>query len=543
MLSALSLRRFSPVENWRSFAALLVVLVLARGVALMCVMPPLEGWDEYQHLAYMQHLVDGGGRPVLGSAVVPRELLRATVAFPQPDFMVEQTQTTGSLGYGAYFASDKLPQYRSDHPDVSLYQAQHSQLYYQLLRPLYAAAGGLDRLAATTAALRFTNLAFTVGALCLMLLFLGRFGRTCVHTGMLAMLCCCQPLYLLNGCRVTNDALAVLLGTIVCLWALIPSCHGRLLPALVVGLSLGGAILAKSTSMALIPFIPFCVAMSVWKHGETLKRGCVAVGVVLGTATLVALPVFVFNIRHYGVLTPMQEALITSRNGQGVTDFVRAAWEINILRRMGKLWLKHSTWVGGWSFLKTPHIRNGISVLLAAGALGWSFGIARLRSRYQDRCYRLSDVSIRCVALITCVSLGLGWHMIHSYLAWYPNGPSTNSWYACLTFPFALMMVTEGIGRWRRPMPALLLFALLACYLFAEWYGLLVAMPRCYSGGLSGLAALARISQLQPSYLGTTTFCVAAVAMAVLTLVCLGGAIVECVGKPKPKPEPEPCES
>ena len=51
--------------------------VLARGVMLMCVLPPLEGWDEYQHVAYVHSMHETGRRPVYGEAVVPRALLES----------------------------------------------------------------------------------------------------------------------------------------------------------------------------------------------------------------------------------------------------------------------------------------------------------------------------------------------------------------------------------------------------------------------------------------------------------------------------------
>ncbi len=60
--------------SWRAIRRLLTALVLARGVMLMCVLPPLEGWDEYQHVAYVHSMRDrptAGLRGGCGSAAAP----------------------------------------------------------------------------------------------------------------------------------------------------------------------------------------------------------------------------------------------------------------------------------------------------------------------------------------------------------------------------------------------------------------------------------------------------------------------------------------
>ena len=36
---------------------------IARGAMLMCVLPPLEGWDGYQHVAYVHSMHETGRRP------------------------------------------------------------------------------------------------------------------------------------------------------------------------------------------------------------------------------------------------------------------------------------------------------------------------------------------------------------------------------------------------------------------------------------------------------------------------------------------------
>ncbi|MCZ6681917.1 MAG: hypothetical protein O7B26_01960, partial [Planctomycetota bacterium] len=55
-------RQFS---NWRRYCALLAVIFLVRGIFYLSVLPPFEGWDEYQHLAYVAFVAENGRSPVL----------------------------------------------------------------------------------------------------------------------------------------------------------------------------------------------------------------------------------------------------------------------------------------------------------------------------------------------------------------------------------------------------------------------------------------------------------------------------------------------
>src|SRR5947209_1310632 len=89
---------------WQRFRLILLGLVLCRGLVLLCVMPPFEGWDEYQHVAYVLHAWEVGRPPVLGEALVSPALLREVVGFPQPRHAVDQIGWLGAEGYATYWA-------------------------------------------------------------------------------------------------------------------------------------------------------------------------------------------------------------------------------------------------------------------------------------------------------------------------------------------------------------------------------------------------------------------------------------------------------
>ncbi|MCI5127512.1 MAG: hypothetical protein D3907_03200 [Candidatus Electrothrix sp. AUS3] len=87
---------FSPIENWFNFCVLLIALFLLKGVVYLSIMPPFEGWDEYQHLAYISYLDKYHERPILNNAFVSRDVLKQIVQFPVSQSMLDQTRSVGT---------------------------------------------------------------------------------------------------------------------------------------------------------------------------------------------------------------------------------------------------------------------------------------------------------------------------------------------------------------------------------------------------------------------------------------------------------------
>lgn len=507
----------SPQTHWKRFCALIALFVLARGVLLLCILPPLEGWDEYQHIAYIQFLTEHGEPPVLRQSKVSRALLEQLVAFPQPRLMVEQVHATGAMDYHSFFQNEKTPSYRNDHGDIPIYQAQQGTLYYQVMRPFFVLAGGIQNLSQSIGVLRGINLLLTVVALLGCLWLIGEVTDNKIHASLIALVVSCQPLFLLNGCRIANDALAVLLGICVVIWALRPHWHKKIGLAVLIGCLLGLGIWAKAIVLSLLPFFVACLALSTYQKIIRMKHAVVVASLVLIVAGVVSTPNFLFNLRHYNMFTPMQEALVNREHGKGLSDLFAAGWKMHLPHRLYKLWLRHSTWVGGWSFLRPRHIRNPVWISLLIGMAGWGYHFLR-RSRRSRLLFNDETFSLRCSLLVVFVSIGLSWHMMHSYVAW--HGAATNPWYACLAFPFALALVYEGASRWSYWIAILFGWVMTSSYLFAELYGTTAKMLPCYSGGATGLKAVQRIASFHPSWLGITTL-LGAMLTCLLTLVVI----------------------
>src|SRR5450755_1601224 len=112
-----------PWDGWRRTTWVLLGLFLCRGVMLLCVLPPLEGWDEYQHLAYIVHIVETGQAPVFNQSFVPKSLLTAAANLPQPHWAVQHLGPRRAVDYAAYWSGVSAASDAASEPPVPLYES------------------------------------------------------------------------------------------------------------------------------------------------------------------------------------------------------------------------------------------------------------------------------------------------------------------------------------------------------------------------------------------------------------------------------------
>lgn len=122
----------------RAFAVLLLLLFVLRGIQMQCLYPPLEGYDEYQHIAYLVFLNENHHPPVYGQDVVPPSLYADLVANPHCDYDYQQTKRIGTRSYTDFY---NQPAAQPGNAAIKLYQAQHPPLYYELVAPVFGCGG------------------------------------------------------------------------------------------------------------------------------------------------------------------------------------------------------------------------------------------------------------------------------------------------------------------------------------------------------------------------------------------------------------------
>ncbi|MCZ6698737.1 MAG: hypothetical protein O7D94_07400, partial [Planctomycetota bacterium] len=203
-------RMVRPFTDWRRYCALLAVIFLVRGIFYLSVLPPFEGWDEYQHLAYVAFVAQNGRSPVLRESMVPRSLYPALVKYPHATkFAQNQTEHIGTRSYKDFWVSDTVPTVSPSARDIDLYQAQHASLYYRLVAPIYRWLWKADDPLIAINALRLINVLLGAGSIFIVGLVLGRILVDGPGRYILALLITLQPLFLVNCARIASDALAV----------------------------------------------------------------------------------------------------------------------------------------------------------------------------------------------------------------------------------------------------------------------------------------------------------------------------------------------
>ncbi len=503
---------------------------------VLSILPPFEGWDEYQHVAYVEHIRQTGRAPVAGQTTVAPALLSELVKFPQPEQSIKDCLWQfGAVDYSTFWARQgsnspgRSPEDFRSHT-VLIYQAQHSTLFYRLAMPLFVALGGVQNLRWSVAGIRLMNVCLIAVAVWVALEVLRRVVWRERDAALIGMAIAAHPLFLLNGARVANDALGVLLATlaIASSLSLVSRTDDRRLAlhGAATGCLIGLAILAKATNFALVPFAAICwLLMLIRLRPKGMRAPLAALALGLGTLVMIQSEVR-FNLTNHGSFSSMQEVLENQRRGKTTTDLLRTASTVDWPRTITQLWDRELFFVGGWSFLRThPRMVLAYRDLVKVGLAGWIWLGAVVMVRRRDlskSVFSAPWVPMACIALVLCYTAALSYHTVQSKLAW--GMATTNSWYASPALPWFLMLVAGSVmslplSRYLRPAVPL---GLAGVSLAAEVTGLFGQMIPKYTSCASWSLALDRLAWLQPPWLGTPTlFLAIATEVTVLAVIAL----------------------
>ena len=82
---------------------LLIALFMLRGLILLCVYPPLEGFDEHKHLAYVAHVAETKTIPVYEKSHIPASLLADLPRVPHSWYGASELQSIGAVDYTRFW--------------------------------------------------------------------------------------------------------------------------------------------------------------------------------------------------------------------------------------------------------------------------------------------------------------------------------------------------------------------------------------------------------------------------------------------------------
>lgn len=517
-------------------AGLLITAFLARGPLYLSVFPPFEGWDEYQHLAYIVHLDETGTIPVVDErSRVSLALRPLVIAMPHSPPGGEQLREWGALSYADYWNAPAPPA-GTDRPPLSsprLYQAQHPPLAYVLDLPIWRALKTAHPLEAIYA-IRTMNLLLVAAAL---VLFAGALTRVVPAFGPRAAvfaLVCLHPLFFQNVARVANDALALAAGLTGISLLMLADGRTLLTRGLLAAGCIATSVWSKQTGLTLIPALVLGLPFIGWVHGVSARRLCRVTSAVVAALLLLLTPLWLWNYRHYGLVITTEETLELAARGPVVnalmTSLVNLAWAPLI----ETLFVPGRAWVGGWSFLPMHETLAGLyrwyyGILMTGAVVGAVVALLRRARSVEPAASVLrSDGGAVgglavCAAVVIFTALGMIYHagVSHAVYGW----SSTNPWYFMTALPCLFVLLVCGLEAIDRRLATIAAAGLVVLFVVIDLHGTWVQMPRSYASTTNAALQWARLTAIHPAVLsGNHRWLFLAVHLGALGLV--GGGLV-----------------
>ncbi len=457
--------------------ALIVGAFFLRGAFYCVLLPAWEGFDEWAHFARAQHTAVTGASPNRTSPVSP-EIQRSLKLLPlphgawRPAGAVTHTQfwdLPADVRLHRQSELLRLPVIDPPPPEPSAlhYQAQQPPLYYvpmaALLR-LVPAATIPDRIL-------LLRLATLILACCALPLCYAAVRSAFVNSGTAlaaTISAACLPSMLLVVCRVSNDALFILLSTSTLLFALLATRRGARRDWALFGLSLAAALLTKAAALALLVLIPAAFIA---------RRGSLAGPALATIIAALAAPWYWSTWRATSTLAGEQThaAVAAASFSQRLDAVASMQWG-----RIADVAAFTHIWTGGWSFLL---LRSWMYRVFEILALGAAAGLLLLSWRFLRR-RSFSPAARRLILPASAFSafiLALAYHAVAVFLA---GGPSaTPGWYLNPCFLAELILFGWGFSSMFGRLVARHAFCLLAVQTAAlDLYSTTFILAPYYSG-------------------------------------------------------------
>jgi len=522
-------------RTWWLVASLLIAAFLARAPLYLSVFPPFEGWDEYQHLAYIVHLDSMGTIPVLDERTrVPLALRPLMIAMPHSASDREQVKEWGVLSYADYWTAP-APSGAAARAFSSprLYQAQHPPLAYALALPLWRALKKAHPLEAISA-LRTMNLLLVTAAL---VLFAGALERVvpsfAVRAAILALVCV-HPLFFQNVARVANDGLAVATG--IAGISLLVLADGRTLltRGLLAASCIAASIWSKQTGLTLIPALVLGLPLIGWLHRVPAARLWRVTSIVVVALFVFVAPLWLWSYQHYGSIVTTQESLGLAERGSPMNVLATSLSNLAWGPLVETLIVPGRPWIGGWSFLPMNATLSRVhnwywSMLLAAAGIGAIVAMLR-RTRPIGRASSIvrSDAAVFgglavCAAVVIFTVLGLIDHAVVSNAVY--GHATTNPWYSMTALPFLFVLLVCALEAIGTRFAATAAAALAVVFVAIDLHGTWIDMPRAYASTTDSALQWSRLTAIHPAiFSGDFRWVFLATQLSALVLV-VGGLV------------------
>lgn len=469
--------------------AALWVCVLAKLIFYSSFVPLWEGYDEFAHFAFVEHLFDQHALPDPRTAMLPPDIAESLQAGPVPWTI---RSWIGSVAHDDFWQGRRAA---AGPPAAQrLYEAQQPPLAYLVYAIPYAVfhSAGLPmrvwivRIAGSLLASFVIPLGFV---------FARRvFGNTGQALGAIAIVAA-MPELMMTADHGGNEPLAILLGT-ACVFALVSR------RPLATGCLLGLGLLTKAYFLTLIPV----VAIVFFRQKRRML-------IALATAIAIAGWWYVRAFYITGSLTGTQFSAAAAP-----VSLAGAVRGINWLRVADFALISH-IWIGGWSFLVVrTWMYRAVELIMPSAAIGIGLRLARKR---------LTEPVAICAGTLLSFSAGMAYF---AYATWRATGEAAVfGYYAyALVAPEAICIVAGLSAQFVVPVLTGL-FAVIEIYgtafLLMPYYAGLTAhsargsVPAGHAGQIFGGEMFRHLAWNKPEFL---TAGVLAVLFVVFVLAATG---------------------
>lgn len=410
--------------------AVLWLVFLSRGLFYSVQQPMWEGYDEWAHFAYIQHIAEYGTLPGRTDAV-SHEVQRSLLLVPLSQSAARVAP--GTITYDSFWRLDSEQRRRREdevrrlssstqetgEPSIpaTQYEAQQPPFYYLMLTPFYLMLKGLC-LPAQVLALRILSVVIASSVV-----FLGYATARCVMPSrsqalLVAVLLACLPGLYIDVCRIGNESLSIGLTSAVILVS-VKACRRRsAVPEwLLLGILMGAALLTKAYTIAFMPLLAVVALIRTVRHPHMWKQTAAGCGVAHVAAVAIGGWWYWRTLVTTGTLSGEQLDIAATRFplAQKLSAAYRVDW-----RAVADTGAFSHIWVSGWSFLVVRswmyRVWEFIAVLAASGLLMYLIGMVRStrRERILRAVVRPSAVLVMAYILMC---LAMVYHSLVAYLA------------------------------------------------------------------------------------------------------------------------------
>ena len=435
--------------NFRKFKYFFLSIFILRGIAIQCIYPPMEGPDEYQHIAYFEYLNETHKMPIFGTSFVPESFFPDLISVPHSEFDLKQTGPIGCLGYDEFYSSHP-PALTNPHYKLILYQAQHPPLYYLIFSPIYIVLHRFTGLLPAIFWLRILNTVIAALAAWMLLKPIRiLFDSTSAKWFMLVFIS--LPMYMIYSSRIANDALALFFcGAAVTSVLSIEKSSNKWIPAGLTGLFLGAGLITKLIAIAFVPAIYIYLFILLFRtENKKTLLGCIFWMTVF--YCLAAIPFHYQSFQNYGTLFPSQLTIKIQATGVPSFDVLHSARWQHLLDFFLGILIRDNLWLSGWTFLKPSRIFTDIyfSTLLVC-ALGFIPASVKIILSYRKRqaLFQKLPVVILCLSVVIFSFTAAYIHALHKLKV--VGFLATPPYYSMAAFPSllaGLFLAAQGYGK------------------------------------------------------------------------------------------------